>query len=143
MIPKEAYVLIKNDRSLIGNIELESIIATCPHNSFCYALWILGGRFELGEETISQSGDYSYNYARSVLCGRFEPGEDAILTDVMLVYKYSRDVIKGLWLEGIPQLLKVDYIIVTYIKSIPNSLPLLKHMPRSDMDVFVDWYFRG
>jgi len=45
-------------------------------DSYHYALNVLQGRFEKGEDIISKSTWYSYRYARDVLKGRFEKGED-------------------------------------------------------------------
>ena len=47
-------------------------------SSYLYALNILKGRFEKGEDVISKDAYYSYCYARDVLKGRFEKGEDVI-----------------------------------------------------------------
>ena len=56
------------------------MIATSARNAYEYALYVLKGRFELGEEIIAKNAAYSYYYARNVLKVRFELGENVILS---------------------------------------------------------------
>ena len=64
-------------------------------NAYHYALWVLKGRFELGEPIIATDSIYSYRYARDALKGRFELGEPVIATSALYSYYYAHDVIKG------------------------------------------------
>ena len=79
-----------------GRFELgEQYIASDAFNSYLYASDVLKGRFELGEPAIAQDSEYSYLYARDVLKGRFELGEPAIATSPIISYRYASDVVKG------------------------------------------------
>jgi len=55
-------------------------------DSYFYALDILKGRFEKGENIISEDAGYSCDYARYILNDRFEKGENIISKDA----KYSK-----------------------------------------------------
>ena len=61
---------------------LKGNISACDNGNaricYHYALNVLEGRFELGEESISKSGNYSSAYALYVLYDRFILGEEAI-----------------------------------------------------------------
>ena len=56
-------------------------------DSYLYALNVLEGRFEKGEDIISKDAYYSYYYALKVLKGRFEKGEDVIDAYCSKLYK--------------------------------------------------------
>ena len=58
-----------------------------------YSYNIIGGRFELGEEAIAKSADWSYIYALKVLNGRFELGEPAIAKSIIFYYAYTNNVL--------------------------------------------------
>ena len=60
--------------------ELEPLIATSAHSAYEYALFVLKGRFELGEAIIATDAYCACNYARNVLKVRFELGENVILS---------------------------------------------------------------
>ena len=60
-----------------------------PEGAFAYALYVLGGRFELGEEMIAKDSQCSYLYAKDIIKSRFERGEDAIATDPKHSYRYA------------------------------------------------------
>ena len=51
-----------------------------------------------------RSADWSYHYALNMVKGRWEPGEEAISKDRDLIFKYATDVIGGRlpeWMEEI------------------------------------------
>ena len=67
-----------------------STYALCsPKCAFTYALYVLGGKFELGEEVIAKDAQCSYWYATDVINSRFERGEVAIATDAKHSYRYA------------------------------------------------------
>ena len=81
---------------LRGRFDLgEKLIATDALHSYYYAFFAFKGRFELGEPIISTVAEYSFLYARDVVKGRFELGEQIITTDAEYSYRYARDAIKG------------------------------------------------
>jgi lambda repressor-like predicted transcriptional regulator len=71
-----------------------------PEKAYNYAKHTLHGRFEEGEELISQDAEASYRYAVDVLKGRFEEGEDLIGKDAMISYMYAKYVLKGPFKKG-------------------------------------------
>jgi hypothetical protein len=88
MTAKEAYITVYKNRSLIGNVEIESIIANSYIYSYYYAQNILKGRFELGEFAISNYMLYLYYYLTVV------PNTFSIdLVSKILVSKYKADFI--------------------------------------------------
>lgn len=88
MSPFVAYNTIASNRSLIGNVELESVIASDYIRSYYYALNVLKGRFELGEAAISQSRMYLCRYLMNV------PGTNRIeLVSILLKTIYRKEYI--------------------------------------------------
>lgn len=71
----------------------EARIAHDATASYQYALYILEGRFELGEPAIAESAVYSFLYARYVLYERFDGGEPAIATKAKESYWYATEVL--------------------------------------------------
>lgn len=66
MTAYQAFLSICNDASLIGNANLESIIATDTHYSYLYADEIIKRRFKLGEDAISKCPTHMYFYLTTV-----------------------------------------------------------------------------
>ena len=60
--------------------------------SYYYALIVLKGRFEKGEDIISKHPCYSYFYALDILKGRFEKGEDVISQNVYYSKLYKENI---------------------------------------------------
>lgn len=73
-----------------------------PSNAYHYALWVLKGRFELGEKLIATDPHYSYYYAGDVVKDRFVLGEPVIATNAHYSYRYACDVLKGRFDLGEP-----------------------------------------
>ena len=90
--------------------------------AYGYALDVVKGRWEEGEEIISQHSIYSFEYAAQVLGGRFRLGEPAIMKNVRYAVEYAKDVIKGRWSE-----------LEEYITSFPNNL-YSNHWPREVLE---------
>jgi len=68
MTPQEAY---RKARKLEKRIpELEPVILKDTYYSFIYALYVIGGRWELGEPIISKDAYWSYCYAKYVIKGK-------------------------------------------------------------------------
>jgi len=74
--------------------ELEPVISKDAYYSYCYAINIIKGKWELGEPTISKNAQFSFIYARDVK-GRFILGEPAISKNALYSYLYAKYVIKG------------------------------------------------
>jgi len=93
MTPEEAY----NKAYDLGKRipELEGIVLKDVFYSYWYALYVIKGRWELGEPAISKDAGYSYFYARHVIEGRWELGEPVISKDAYYIYLYAIEVIKG------------------------------------------------
>lgn len=66
MTAYQAFLSICNNASLIGNYELESILATDTHYSYLYAYEIIKNRFQVGEYAISQCMTHIYYYLTTV-----------------------------------------------------------------------------
>ena len=93
MSPQKAYQKCKKENRRIS--ELEKNIATDPEYSYYYALQIIEGPFESGEDTISKDSEWSYKYAFYILDKQWELSEEAISKDPEYSYWYARNVIKG------------------------------------------------
>jgi len=68
MTPHQAYYKAKELG--LRTPELEPIICKNTHWSYCYALNVIKGRWELAEPTISKDAYYSYCYAKYVIKGK-------------------------------------------------------------------------
>ncbi len=75
--------------------ELETIVSKDAYSSYNYALNVIKGRFEKGEEAISKKADYSYKYALNVIKGRFEQGEEAISKKADYSKLYKKNIFKA------------------------------------------------
>ena len=87
-----------------------------PFWAYWYAREVIGGRFELGEETIAKSSLYSYLYARNVLKGRFELGEAAIALNAAQSFFYAKDVLHSRFPLGEKSISKEKKISESYQK---------------------------
>jgi len=72
--------------------ELEKIIATDAEQSFYYAMYMIQGGWEEGEESISKDASVCYFYAINILNGMFEKGHYTIF----IKSKYKDDYINFL-----------------------------------------------
>lgn len=88
--PELAYHAARNSPN---NLKLEAIIATCPKQSYNYALNIRGTRFEQGEAAISTNAKYSLSYSIDILRSPFELGEPAIATDPNCSLNYATTIL--------------------------------------------------
>ena len=70
MTPYEAYSECYRKGKRIS--ELEGIISSNPEYSYRYALNIISGPFERGEEVISKDPDWSYEYICDIIEEPFE-----------------------------------------------------------------------
>ena len=77
MTPRKAYFKCYEQGS--RNPELEPIILQDPYWSYCYARWVINGRWAEGEGVILQDPYWSYCYACDVIKGRWAEAEEAIL----------------------------------------------------------------
>jgi len=68
MTPKQAYYKAIESEKRMPKLEL--IISKNAYWSFLYALYVIKGRWELGEPVISKNAEYSYFYAQDVIRGR-------------------------------------------------------------------------
>jgi len=93
MTPKEAYRKAKKSGKRIP--ELEPTIIKNAQCSYWYALYVIKGKWELGEPTISKDAQYSHYYAKDIIKGKWELGEPIISKDAFFSYLYATDVIKG------------------------------------------------
>jgi hypothetical protein len=89
-IVKDSYLTLKY--ALLTNSrvcdEWEEIIAYYPWNACTYASQVIGGRFEKGEDSISQLEYWSYNYATKILKNRFPKGEKKIVEGGVYLKNY-------------------------------------------------------
>lgn len=83
-----------------SNYDLEQAISKNYIQSYYYAIYVLKGRFELGEDVISQNSNYSYRYALSIIQGRWELGENAISQDWDDSIKYALKILKTRFKQG-------------------------------------------
>ena len=65
MTPVEAYRRCSNENRRI--LDLEEIIATDSYYSCLYAQYIMRGKFERGEISISKDPEYSHHYAHYII----------------------------------------------------------------------------
>lgn len=91
MIPREAYALIKNDRSLIGNAELESSISTNTHYSYLYASEIIKDRFKLGESLYLRST--IQDYRSEFISPHSKLYWDSVPIQAVIIHSYKSNVI--------------------------------------------------
>ena len=89
-----------------------------PSNAYHYALWVLKGRFELGEKLIATDPHYSYYYAGDVVKDRFVLGEPVIATNALYSYRYALAVIKGRFELGEPVVATDAYYSYMYAKNV-------------------------
>lgn len=102
MTPKEAYLTLINRPSLSEEktFNLECIIAEDSSYSFNYARYVLKGRFELGEGSISKDSENSCSYAYRILKGRFKIGEEVIAKSPSSSLFYAERILHGRFLLG-------------------------------------------
>jgi len=125
MIPSnDAYKILSGDPIAMHFARKSKKSAAAE--SFWYAREIIGGRFELGEDAISEDAEYSYLYARNVIKGRFILGEAEIIKDSEYSYLYARNVLRGNWT---PELAVIcPCWLYTYAKDvIKGRLPSTMH----------------
>jgi len=90
MTPYRAYEKARKSRKRIP--ELELVISKDVFYSFYYALYVIKGRFILGEAAISKDAFYSYFYARDVIKGRLP---DFMHNQMILENdKYTKEYVK-------------------------------------------------
>lgn len=90
------------DRYLHKPEELKKREDVIAKSSFAcsYAIYVLKGRFPMGESTISKDPIQAYFYASSIIQGPWPLGESAILEDSAMAVKYATDVLKKPWPEA-------------------------------------------
>ena len=71
-----------------------------PNIAYAYALKVIKGRWEEGEDIISSQARESYLYALNVLENEFIKGEDAIAKNVSDSTAYAINVLKGRFPKG-------------------------------------------
>lgn len=126
----EAYdYAFNNDCRL--NSRNERLISKNSEYSYYYALEILKGRFELGENAISKDSEYSLFYAKEALGERFRLGEKAIIEDTVWFEIYIEDIFHYLipldFLDLCPIDL-LDYLIKCYSADIKNMDDVIKSL---------------
>jgi hypothetical protein len=107
---------------------------TDPQSAYCYALYVIKERFELGEPAIATSPQWAYAYAYDVIKEHFELGEPLIATAPYWAYWYALNVLnfnknhldfyeqcfrnKTLYIEQLPQYLQDNEDIqIAYFKA--------------------------
>lgn len=86
--------------------------------SYKYALNVLKGRFEIGEEAISGFLAHSMSYASEVLKGRFVLGENIISTNASDSIWYARHIVRGRFEQGENAIKKDARLCVHYAVSV-------------------------
>jgi len=128
MTPEQAYYKAENLGKRIP--KLEPIICKNAFYSYCYAIDIIKGRWELAEPNISKNAQYSYYYARNVIKGRFILSEPAISQDAYFSYYYATDIIKGKLPDFMHNqlILENDRYTKQYIEFISKNLDSLNNI---------------
>jgi len=118
---ESAYVYAK--LVLKGRFEKgEDVISEHPYYSFLYALHILNGRFKKGEKAISKDDYYSYLYARDVLKDRFKKGEDAISKDAEYSELYRENVYDA-EKDKLDKLIEASKALINILSNDENDYP--------------------
>lgn len=88
----QSYIHAREKNDIVP--DLEGLISNNGEASYLYALRILRGPFELGEEAISKSPEWAVRYARFIIKKRFPRAERQISRHPELCYSYYKHVIK-------------------------------------------------
>jgi hypothetical protein len=83
---KNALIYVISIRGRIRSPDLEPIIAKSCNHAMEYALYVIAGRFELGEPAIARSARNVIDYSLYILEGRFEMGEAALCKPYCSMY---------------------------------------------------------
>ena len=118
MTPEHAYDILENDHNHKDRESLEHTIGSDAKWSYEYAINVIGGRWELGEDAISKDAEYSFWYAEQVIKGRFILGEDAISKDAFASYEYACVVIEGRFHLGEAAICKDAWESYHYAKNV-------------------------
>ena len=63
-----------------------------PYYAYCYAVYVIKGRWHEAEDTIITSPKYAYYYAEDIIKDRWLEVEDIIKTDSCYWYYYKKRV---------------------------------------------------
>jgi len=87
--PRFSYLFLRFHPETFLSQEFVDVIASDPKYAVQYADNVLNySRFPEGENAIATSARYSYMYALTIIQGRWEPGEDIIATNEEYKQKY-------------------------------------------------------
>lgn len=132
------YDAVREDHSLIGNKDIEAVIAQDSLYSYRYAMNVIRKPFPLGEQAIAESGEYSFYYAKYVLKDRFPLGEKAILNyanagtraGAITAYDYASQVIKAPWTEAEKIIAKDKVAAWSYHQRFPERKEAIEKLQR-------------
>jgi hypothetical protein len=105
--------------------KMEGIIAQSGEASYFYALKVLHGRFERGEDSIAKLPTWAVKYARFIMRSRFERAEKHMCSSPACCYEYFKHVVKQRLPESMHQAMVMlsfespnDYFITKYFKEV-------------------------
>jgi hypothetical protein len=124
LIPTEVWDKFKNQPDELK--KREHVLARNAKTAYKYAVYVLDGRFKLGEPALSKNSQYAMSYAQFL--NGFPAAETLFANNAIDALTYSTDVIKKPFPLGEPAIADIMSTASRYLQVFPERKTAIENL---------------